>query len=208
MFYQTSTQEVRKTESVNNSLRKGDVNIMHVGDTILAASAEARIDENWCLLDNKLTCKVFVNRKYLSNIRDAPDGQYLRVHCNAGVTHTNQIGDLPGCSDPEWYDPKGIANILSLFLVQKNNPVTYKIRYGNEFVIHIPQHPTFKMTKAGLFYHDMVHLLKNKYAHIMVNNSHSPIPQVQDKKKRYTACDIKRADRARQLQNITGQPIK
>ena len=59
-----------------------------------------------------------------------------------------------------------------------------------------------------MFYHDMRHLLKNKDAHILVKYSHSPIPQVQDKKERYTARDIKRADRARQFQHITGHPIK
>ena len=146
-------------------------------------------------------------QKYLSNIRDAPDGQYLRVHCNARVTHTNKIGDLRGYSDPVWYNPKGIAKILSLGLVRKNHPVTYNSRDGNEFVIHSPQWPTFKMTKAGLFYHDIRHLLKNKYAHILVNDSHSPITQVQDKKERYTARDIKRACCARRFQHITGKPI-
>ena len=64
------------------------------------------------------------------------------------------------------------------------------------------------MTKAGLFYYFMRNLLKNKDAHILVNDSNSPIPQVQDKKERYTARDIKCADRARQFQHITGQPIK
>ena len=82
MFCQTSTQEVQKTESINNSVRKGDSSIMHVGDNILAAAAEGGIDENLCLLDNQSTCNAFINRKYLSNIRDNPDGQYLRVHCN------------------------------------------------------------------------------------------------------------------------------
>ena len=98
---------------------------MHVGDTILAAAENAGIDENWCLFDNQSTCNAFINGKYLSNIRDAPAGQYLRVHFNAGVTHTNKVGDLPGYSDPVWYNPKGIANILYLGLVQKNHPVTY-----------------------------------------------------------------------------------
>ena len=93
-------------------------------------------------------------------------------------------------------------------MFQKNHPVTYNSRDGNEFVIHSPQRPTFNITKAGLFYHNMRHLLKNKYAHILVNDSHSPIPQVQDKKERYTARDIKRADRARRFKNITGQKIK
>ena len=124
MFCQTSTQEARKNQSINNSVRKGDSRIIPVGDTILAAAAEAGIDENWCLLDNQSTYNAFINGKYLSNIRDAPDRQYLRVQCNAGVTHINNTGDLPGYSYPVWYNPKGIAKILSLGLVQKNHPVT------------------------------------------------------------------------------------
>ena len=64
MFYQTSTQESRQTNYINNSVRKGDARIMHVGDTILAAAAEAGIDENWCLLDNQSTCNAFINGKY------------------------------------------------------------------------------------------------------------------------------------------------
>ena len=63
------------------------------------------------------------------------------------------------------------------------------------------------MNKASMFYHDMRHLLKNKDAHIMVNDSQSPIPQVKEKKKWYTARNIKSAYFERQLQHITGQPI-
>ena len=180
-------------------MRKGDARIMHVGNTILAAAVEAVIDENWYLLDNQSTCNAFINGKYLSKIRDAPDGQYLRVHCNSGVTHTNKIGDHPVYSDPVWYNLKRIANILSLVLVQKNHSVTYNRLDGNELVIHSPQRPKFKMTKSALFYHDMSHLLKNKDAQIFVNDSHSPIPQVQEKKERYIP---------RRFHNITGHPIK
>ena len=42
----------------------------------------------------------------------------------------------------------------------------------------------------------------------MVNNSHSPIPQVEENKKQYTALVIKRDDIARQFHNITGQPMQ
>ena len=124
---------------------------MHVGSTILSDAAEAGINENWYLLDNQLTCSSFINVEELSNIRDAPYGKYLHVHFNARVTHTNKIGDLPGYSGPAWYNPKGIANILSLGLVQKNYPVTYNSQDGNKFVIHSPQRPTFKITKDGKF---------------------------------------------------------
>ena len=44
--------------------------------------------------------------------------------------------------------------------------------------------------------------------HILVNELHSPIPQVQDKKEIYTTHDIKRADSTRRFQHITGHPIK
>ena len=42
-------------------MRKGDASIMHVGNIILAAAAEAGIDENWCLIDNHSTCNTFIN---------------------------------------------------------------------------------------------------------------------------------------------------
>ena len=63
------------------------------------------IDKNEYLLDNQSTCNAFVNGRYLPNIRDAPDRQYIRVHWNVGVTYTNKIGDLPGYSKPVWYNP-------------------------------------------------------------------------------------------------------
>ena len=43
MFCQTSTQEARQNQSINNSVRKGDSSILHVGDTILAAAAEPEL---------------------------------------------------------------------------------------------------------------------------------------------------------------------
>ena len=108
MLFQTPTQEVPQTEPINNSVRKVNSSIMHVGDTILADAAEAGIDDNWCLIDNQSTRNTFINEEYLSNIRDATNGLYLCVHRNSGVTHTNKISDLPGYSDPVWYNPKGI----------------------------------------------------------------------------------------------------
>ena len=40
------------------------------------------------------------------------------------------------------------------------------------------------MTKFGIFYHNIRHILKNKNnMHIMVNDSRSYIPQMEEKKK-------------------------
>ena len=94
---------------------------MRVVYTVPDAASEAGIGENWCLLYNQSTYNTFINEKYLPNIRDAPDGKYLSFHCNAGITCTNNVGDLPGYSNPVYYNPKGISNILSLGLVQKHH---------------------------------------------------------------------------------------
>ena len=181
---------------------------MCVGYTILDAVEGVVNDENWWLLNNQSKFNALINGEYLSNIRDAPDQQYLHVQCNSGVTYTNTIGDLPGYSNTVWYNPNGTANTRSLGLVHKNHLVRYNSQYGNKFVINISQRPTFKMNKSGIFYHNMRHLLKKKNnAHIMVNNSRSPIPKMEEKKKHYTTQDVKRADCARQFQHITGQPV-
>ena len=52
----------------------------------------------------------------------------------------------------------------------------------------------------------MIDLLKNKNnTHIIANNSHSPIPQAEEKNKQYTTRDTKRE---RQFQHITDQQVK
>ena len=117
MFFRNSTEEVRQTETTNNSVRKVDDSIMYMGNTIIAAAAEAGIGENWCLLDNQSICNAFINKKYLSNVRDAPNGQHICFHCKSGVKNTNKNFDLPRYSDPVWYNPKRISKILSLGLV-------------------------------------------------------------------------------------------
>ena len=176
---------------------------MHVGDTILAAKVESGIDEILCLFDNQSTCNAFINGKYIWYTRNSPYGQYLYVHCNEGLTYNNKIGDIPRYSNNVWYNPKGIANIMPLIILQKHHLVTYNSKYDNEFVVHIPQRTIFNMSKAGIFSRNMRLLIKNNIAHIMVNDSHSPKPQVEEKKKRYTDCDVNRADCARWFQNIT-----
>ena len=54
----------------------------------------------------------------------------------------------------------------------------------------------------------MRHLLNKKDAPIMVNESHSSIPQMQDNQKEYIDRNIKRTDRARTFQHINGKLTK
>ena len=86
MLLKTSSQEVSHMEPITDKsqevfyLNKTNTNIMRLEDTILAAAYEESIEKKLCLLKNQPTCNTLINGNYLSNIRDTPDGKYLRVH--------------------------------------------------------------------------------------------------------------------------------
>jgi len=58
-----------------------------------------------------------MTKKLLKNIHDVKRALFL--HCNAGITIVNKVGDLTGYRTV-WFYEDGIANILSLNNVMKN----------------------------------------------------------------------------------------
>jgi hypothetical protein len=84
---------------------------------MLKISKNGRAPKAWILLDNQLTVNIFRNDELLENI--CRGDTFMDIHCNAGVTSTNLVGgDLPGYGEV-WYNPNGIANILSLSRVKE-----------------------------------------------------------------------------------------
>jgi hypothetical protein len=81
----------------------------------------------------------------------------MNIRCNAGVTRTSMIGDLPGYDGEVWYNPKGIANILSLSNVEKYYQVTYDSRAEKAFVVHKADgnERRFKQSEKGLTHERM-----------------------------------------------------
>jgi hypothetical protein len=154
----------------------------------------AMIPKSWILLDNQSTVDMFVNPSLLRNIRKVPNK--MTITCNAGVTTTNLIGELPGYGTV-WYHRDGIANILSLARVTKKHRVTFDSHNGNSFIIHKPnntQH-TFKESEHGLYYLDT----SQSGGLIMLNT-------VAENKDRYTVEAYSRASLARKIQKIIGRP--
>jgi hypothetical protein len=153
------------------------------------------IPSSWILLDNQSTVDVFSNRGLLKNIRNATTT--MQIHCNAGVSHTNQIGDLPGYGTV-WFHPRGIANILSLSRVKQKYRVTFDSTNGNQFIIHKPDGTTreFQESSRGLYYHDTN---TSASASLLVNT-------VRNNSSQFTAQEYSQASLARKLQCIIGRP--
>jgi hypothetical protein len=120
----------------------------------------------------------------------------MDIHCNAGVTSTNLVGDLPGYGEV-WFNPNGIANILSLSRVkQRGFRVTFDSENGNEFHVHKPNGTTrvFQQSNRGLYYMD------TQATGITLINT------VEGNKSNFTNRDYSRAMLARKVQNIIGRP--
>jgi len=80
------------------------------------------IPNSGILLDSQSTVDVYMNKKLFTNIHDTK--KPLSLHCNAGMTTVNKIGDLRGyrtvrnCEDH-------IANTVSLKIFETQYQVTY-----------------------------------------------------------------------------------
>ena len=96
---------------------------------------KSKLNPTWVFLD---TCAIFnqcINPDLLKDIRDSSKG--LRSHSNGGVTHTTQKGNYMGFlnSLETWYQPNGLANIISFHQLEKHFPITY-VWKSKTFVVH------------------------------------------------------------------------
>jgi hypothetical protein len=125
------------------------------GVSLTTGRRHSKIPETWILLDNQSTVDVFQNANLLKNIREHTS--CMNIHCNAGTTTTKLVGDLPGYGTV-WFNPKGIANILSLsHVIEKGYSVLFSsCDNGGEFLVQKPDGSTqsFIRSDRGLYYMD------------------------------------------------------
>jgi len=86
-----------------------------------------KVPNTWVLLDNQSIVDVFYNKELLKNIREVET--QMNIHCNAGVSTTKPVGDLPGYGTV-WFYEDGIANILSLSRVKRDHEVSFNSEKG------------------------------------------------------------------------------
>jgi Zinc knuckle len=154
------------------------------------------IPATWILLDNQSTIDVFSNEKLLQNVRKIENT--MKIHSTGGVSHTDMVGELPGYGTV-WYQPNGIANILSLVrLRQQVYVITYSSENDNAFTVTKKDGTAriFKQSERGLYYLDTQ--LEPHHA-VLINT-------VKDNQYKYSNKDYSQAVLARKIQRIIGRP--
>ena len=163
----------------------------------------SHINPNWILLDSESTDHIFCNAQFLTDVKTTTDGEMLRLHTSGGILDTYQKGHFGGFT--VWYNPKCLANILSLALVTEQYRVTLDTEMENAFNIHISEKHTmkFKCVSPGLYLFDASNIDMSK-----LRNAFSFLNTVEDNKKLFRARDIRKADDAVRLNRRTNHIAK
>ena len=126
----------------------------------------------------------------------------MRIQCNAGTRVTNLIGDLPGYR-PVWFDPRSIANVLSLKLVKEKYRIEYNSNGDEGFVVTKPTGDIFRFIESALGLH---YLDTSERDEIKIGNTTLVVNTVKENRRNYTNNDYLRALRAQELQITMGRP--
>ena len=169
-----------------------------MGGILLNLHPETYINPFWILLDSESTDHIFSNLSFLDDVKATTDGEGLRLHSSGGFLDTNQKGSFGGFT--VWYNPRSLANILSLALVCEQYRVTLDSYAENGFSVHISEGHVMKFmcVSPGLYAYDAtsVDMSKLKLAFTFLNT-------VDDNKTSFNQREIRKADLALMLHRRT-----
>jgi len=165
---------------------------------LLNQSSNTHINPNWVLLDSESTDHIFCNNRFLTDIETITDGESLRLHTSGGILDTHQKGRFGGFT--VWYNPKCLANILSLALVSDQYRVTLDTEVTNAFTVHISAGHDMKFVRysPGLYLYDASNVDMSK-----LRSSFSFLQTVSSNKSLFRSRDIRKADAAVSLNRRT-----
>jgi hypothetical protein len=112
------------------------------------------------LLDSCSTLNLLADESLLDNIHEVE--HTMHVKCNAGVTSTNlmgRFGDFP--DEPVWYNPNGVPNILSLYIMTKYYRVTMDTNKDNAMLVWKKDGLALRFALVGKGLYACTNLLKN-----------------------------------------------
>jgi hypothetical protein len=195
-------------ESDEEYLPSSTIGHTSTGNCFQVLEQANRLSGNILLLDSCSSVNLVCNSALLHDITTVDWS--MRVRCNAGVRSTNQQGRLGNFPEPVWYNPKGVANILSLNSVKKYYKVTYDSNEGDAFIVTDDQGLKlhFTPTKNGLYAlrgHGQDWSFVNTVSAKAMRGPSSRVSflnTVSENKDVYTKRELKAASRARTVQNI------
>ena len=114
----------------------------------------SNLPPSWFLLNRESTIDIIANKAMVSNIKilERP----ISLHCNVGSRQVEYTTNLNRYRRV-WYDPKAIANILSLSRATRRYKVVFDRKAGNLFRMILAGREVFSNVSAnGIYYHDTV----------------------------------------------------
>jgi hypothetical protein len=100
-----------------SSRQRQGAHFVTLDSLVMSQGGGLTIPPTWLLLDNQSTVDVFANGNMLEDIHQVDDE--MVIASNGGSNVTSEMGMLPGYG-LVWYDPVGIANIVSLSKVSRS----------------------------------------------------------------------------------------
>jgi hypothetical protein len=171
------------------------------------AASKHNISQDWILLDNQSTVDVFINPRLVKDVRVTDT--IIHIHCHSGTSSTRLQATLSGYGTV-WFDPKGIANILSLSNVKDKYRVTFDSSTDDTFYVHKSDGSTRKFvvlqSGGGLNFLDTAKDQKSLQQIEFIKTGAIMVNTVEQNKTRYSGHDIKRAEHARKTQDLIGRP--
>ncbi len=151
--FSLGVQIQNKPEQVHANVQEEDSDKDKVENLFVQHKTKGVGKKNYLLFDNQSTVNQIANPDLLTNIRKSQ--KPIVVHCNAGKTKTDLEGELGDMM--VHHNPRSIANVLSINLVEQKHRVTYNSwdRDG-VFVVNTPKGMVeFKPSEQELHYIDM-----------------------------------------------------
>ena len=88
----------------------------------------------WLLIDSCSSTNLICDKRLLHGIFEAECP--MTIHCNAGTVRITHKGYYRTYPEPVWYNPKGIANIMSLDNITKYYRITMDSRIDKAMILH------------------------------------------------------------------------
>eukprot|EP00536_Pseudo-nitzschia_multiseries_P004303 jgi/Psemu1/9677/gm1.9677_g len=85
----TKTETVHDDWIINNATSDVAPHNSSTIEHLKAQQNKSNINPNWILLDSKSSINLVTNQNMVENIKEAPNGKYMTIHCNSGKGVTN-----------------------------------------------------------------------------------------------------------------------